>query len=513
MSAKRLRERQSGTQRSASPLSKRSKTSHVPVKKKGLEDLVNDNTRQGEGLEAKLTNGVSRARASAVDESGAVVAQHSPDSGSEGDSDDVEGVNEERDEARPNATAGQKSRPMPPRKRGEREISRATGKPEAEIIDISSAEESSSELPEDDAEDGDGSQAAKLDKPLVNGHNSHSQNELVPTNIDDGDADMPDAEEKADQAHEPTFGDLLQARHPAPIDVQMSLGDAGFHSRSLVPASGSQTIPVGHSLGTLLSQALRNNDKDSLETCFALGDTQTIRATIQRQRSQEIVVLLDRIAERIHRRPGRAGNLMVWIQLSLVAHGGYLANQPELMKKLKALYQVIRERASGLQPLLHLKGKLDLLSAQLDGRRTLQAETQQVNMDNLDDPSGVIYVEGQEEAFSDTDDEADAAAHNNQSPKRKGSHQRGKDHQSEDEDMNIGMPNGVHEGDEDTSGDEEDNVGNDLVDDEAEEGSEDDEEQSEDEDDEVDGDTSEDESDDDSNANPPAKASNLVRKR
>ena len=77
--------------------------------------------------------------------------------------------------------------------------------------------------------------------------------------------------------------------------------------------------------------ALKSKDKDMLERCFALTDGNSIRATVQRQSSREAAELLEEVALRIHKRPGRTGNLMVWVQWALVCHGGYIAHQPELM--------------------------------------------------------------------------------------------------------------------------------------------------------------------------------------
>src|SRR5436305_8171617 len=105
----------------------------------------------------------------------------------------------------------------------------------------------------------------------------------------------------------------------------------------------------------------------------------------------------------MHKRPGRAGSLMVWVQWTLVAHGGYLATQPDLMKKLTTLKRVIDDRARGLQPLLSLKGKLDMLEAQMQLRRSMQSSG--MGPDEEDDEEGVIYVEGQEDEGSEVDDD------------------------------------------------------------------------------------------------------------
>jgi U3 small nucleolar RNA-associated protein 5 len=243
-----------------------------------------------------------------------------------------------------------------------------------EIVDISS--DSSSEE-EDNSEE-------------------ESADEAQPTNGEDismGDADSPapipdDAEENG----QPSFGDLVRANASEPIDVAGAFEDP---SRTLAYPPGNQIQPPsGASLGTVLTQALKTNDVSLLESCLHTTDVNTIRATIQRLDSPLAGTLLQKLAERLHRRPGRAGSLMVWVQWTLVSHGGYLATQKDLIKKLAELNRVIDERAKGLQSLLSLKGKLDMLEAQIELRRNMQNQRRRIDEDEEDE--GVIYVEGQE---------------------------------------------------------------------------------------------------------------------
>lgn len=416
---KRPRQRQAGP-RSASPpppSSKRLKASHTPASS-GLGFLIDEQARSGKRLQAKLTNGVSRSGANRVDESHALAAEESSE---------------------------------------ENELQKGN-----EVIDISSGEESSDLEEEGEAETEQTVEDTRNDAALINGH---AEDEQAATG--DEDLDMADAE----PAGELTFGDMLQARHPMPIDVQRSLQTRQGSSGSLVPVDGRKLIQpaTAGSLGTVLTQALKTNDKDLLESCFAMADVTAIRFTIERQHSAQIATLLQRIAERIHKRPGRAGRLMIWIQWSLVTHGGYLANQPELMKKLKALAQVTRERANGLQPLLHLKGKLDLLSAQLEARRNMHARSRAAHADNMDDEQGVLYIEGQDTAWSSDDDE-EAGHPFGETRKRLPGLQNVSG--PGEADLLNGFINGVED---ETSADEEDERYRGLVDDEAEEASSDEE--------------------------------------
>tara|TARA_R110002003_G_scaffold191_3_gene14752 strand:- start:3108 stop:4472 length:1365 start_codon:yes stop_codon:yes gene_type:complete len=263
---------------------------------------------------------------------------------------------------------------------------------EQEVIEISSSAEDDS----DDASDGDerhvdapGEDAA----PAVNGHVA--------------DEDRPADDEAAD-ADELSFGDRLRAQDPEPVQesrivhVESAFAGAGPESRALASLSHNRSLPTpsSNSLGTVLTQALRTNDQDLLETCLRTVDVDIIYNTIERLPSPLVAALLQKLAERLHKRPGRASYLMIWVQWSLAAHGGYLASQPQLVKQLSTLNKVLRERASGLQPLLSLKGRLDMLHAQLVLRKRNQARAA-----NDDEDEAVIYVEGEDD-YASSDDES-----------------------------------------------------------------------------------------------------------
>ena len=275
-----------------------------------------------------------------------------------------------------------------------------------EIIQISSAEEEESES-EDEYKDKDGHLGQARPGPvllaqrLTNGDTVH-----------DGDVAMEDVasdNERNDQAtEEPSFGDLIRAKAPEIIDVAAVFPDQ--NKQALAPLQqGASKAPSGASLGVVLSQALKTNDITLLETCFHVTDLNIVRATIERLDSSLAASLLQKLAERLHSRPGRAGSLMVWVQWALVAHGGYLASQPEVVDKLRSLHRVVKERANSLLPLLSLKGKLDMLDAQMNLRKSMRSRFGAAEVGKKDNEDAVIYVEGQEESSSD-DDEKDEEA-------------------------------------------------------------------------------------------------------
>jgi U3 small nucleolar RNA-associated protein 5 len=218
----------------------------------------------------------------------------------------------------------------------------------------------------------------------------------------DGEGD----EEEEEEAGEPTFGELMRAHAAEEIDVEAELED-DVHTRSLIPGkpiTTVQQIPSGVSLSTVLSQSLKTNDNDMLEACFHTGDAGTIRTTIQRLESPLGATLLQRLAERLSARPGRYGHLLVWVQWTCIAHGGALAGSKDLLKQMSTLFKVMEQRSSTLPSLLLLKGKLDMLDAQLGLRQSMRE-----NADNMDseDEENIIYVEGYD-GNEDEDSDADA---------------------------------------------------------------------------------------------------------
>ncbi|KAL8807329.1 MAG: hypothetical protein Q9223_003180 [Gallowayella weberi] len=275
---------------------------------------------------------------------------------------------------------------------------------EPDVIDISSNEE------ETDYEDEEvpqrSSQSPSEDDPRPE---PLSQKPGSPPKIPD--VPMEDADrEKADsglgrvEVEEPSFGDLIRANAPGPVDVQAAFVEP--NAQALAPASERLLqLPSGLSLGTVLTQSLRTNDVNLLENCLHTRDKSIIRATIERLDSSIASTLLLKLAERFHSRPGRAGSLLLWIQWTVVAHGGYLASQPGAMKTMAALHRTITERARSLPLLLSLKGKLDMLEAQMNLRASIKARSQALKIGDQDDEENVIYVEGQEES----EDESSAA--------------------------------------------------------------------------------------------------------
>ncbi|KAI1381312.1 NUC189-domain-containing protein [Hypoxylon crocopeplum] len=267
------------------------------------------------------------------------------------------------------------------------DISKENGVPGKPVIEISS--DSSSEY-EDSDEEKNGESKVDVAQDQIT-----PQKEALLQQESNGDVDvdmpspnLPTDGESDQEPSQPTFGELARAHDTIEVPTANST-----QANALTTPGRSLAPPSLSSLGTVLTQALRTDDSDLLESCLHTTDVTTIRHTIQRLDSTLAGTLLAKLAARMHRRPGRAGSLMAWVQWTLVAHGGALATQPELGKKLSELHRVLEERSRGLNSLLALKGKLDLLEAQMELRRSMQ---QNRDFDEDEDEEGVVYVEGEE---------------------------------------------------------------------------------------------------------------------
>ena len=183
--------------------------------------------------------------------------------------------------------------------------------------------------------------------------------------------------ESEEEIEEPTLAERLHAMEvaaPKPVKVV--------------------NMPPAASLTTVLTQALKSSDTALLESCLHHTDAKIILGTIRRLDSTLAVSLLEQLASRLSRKPGRSADLGVWVRNTIVVHGGYLASIPSLVRTLSSLHTVLSTRAATLPRLLALQGRLDMINAQIELRR----EGGQITGE---DPSDIEYNEGE----SDISDE------------------------------------------------------------------------------------------------------------
>lgn len=300
-----------------------------------------------------------------------------------------------------------------------------------------------------DGEDADEEEEGREVKKLGEKQQSAKQKD-ADKDVEMQDAGTSEAEQEDEEAGEPSFGELLRANaSEQAIDVEAELDDEAGR-RALLPSKTNSTalqIPSGVSLSTVLTQALKTNDSAMLESCFHTGDLSIVRATIQRLDSSLAATLLQRLAERLSARPGRYGHLLVWVQWTCVAHGGAIAGRADILKRMTTLFKVMDQRSSSLPSLLLLKGKLDMLDAQLGLRQSIANRGADGDSEDDDD---VIYVEGQDD---EEDEDSDAEGQNTATPRTKSM----RDQHSDDDEVMMNGVAGSESENEEGSEDEEEN--------------------------------------------------------
>jgi U3 small nucleolar RNA-associated protein 5 len=269
-------------------------------------------------------------------------------------------------------------------------------------IESSDEEEEASEV--DSKEDDEESEDAALAEEQEEADDSEAESHEAMEDATDVPPPLEDEKMAYEEPEEPSFGELLAQKHPEAISVADALQP---DSSTLVQVENNKamSIPTGVSLSTVLTQSLRTNDQNLLETCLHNTDTDIIKNTIQRLDSSLAGILLQRLAERLSSRPGRYGHLLIWVQWTCIAHGGAIAGRPDVLSKISTLYGVLSQRAKSLDNLLLLKGKLDMLDAQLTFRRQLQGFR---GAHRGPEEANVIYVDEDNNWSSDDDEAADS---------------------------------------------------------------------------------------------------------
>lgn len=282
------------------------------------------------------------------------------------------------------------------------------------VIEISSSDE---ENDEEDDEEAEGMDATKDESEGDAGSASGDDSEADSAFAEEGhvlgeDVSMQDQDSTpAAKQEEPSFGELLLSKSAG---TAISIPDA-LATQAQTTTSRSSTnalaIPSGMSLSTVLTQALRTNDNNLLESCLHTSDPDIAKNTVVRLDSSLAGILISKLAERLSARPGRYGHLLVWVQWICVAHGGAISSNPAVMAQVQKLYRVLGERAGALDMLLLLKGKLDMLDQQLQFRKQLQAQRALIaggGAGNQGD-TGVIMIEGENDDNWDSENDLDEA--------------------------------------------------------------------------------------------------------
>jgi len=87
-------------------------------------------------------------------------------------------------------------------------------------------------------------------------------------------------------------------------------------------------------------------------------------------RVQMVTPLLRKVVERVQRKPTRSMGQIKWVRALLTQHTALLMSQPELVRSLTPLYQLVEARVQTYHKLLKLEGRLDLALSQVAGQKS-----------------------------------------------------------------------------------------------------------------------------------------------
>lgn len=192
----------------------------------------------------------------------------------------------------------------------------------------------------------------------------------------------------------------------AALELEGRSAPAGTRAAAGAAAAAAGGPVRADSLSVLLTQALRSEDRALLERCLSVGNERIIRNTVRRLLPMDAAAFLKAAIERLQSKPARGSQLSHWIRAVLVFHAGYLMAAPGVQPYLTSLYQAIESRLSTYRSLLGLSGRLDLLSAQLQGKAGDAAEGE-----DGEEGSGPAVVYQEESEEEDEEGQVEDAMH------------------------------------------------------------------------------------------------------
>lgn len=106
------------------------------------------------------------------------------------------------------------------------------------------------------------------------------------------------------------------------------------HEYSL--GAGEEAIEAGGPSGkatsvtVLLSQALRSDDHQLLEKCFAMSNDRVVKSSVQQLAPQDAARLVQVAVQRLQSSPRRGKQIATWLRALLLYHTAYLISAPGL---------------------------------------------------------------------------------------------------------------------------------------------------------------------------------------
>ncbi|KAL0051933.1 hypothetical protein WJX82_004755 [Trebouxia sp. C0006] len=204
----------------------------------------------------------------------------------------------------------------------------------------------------------------------------------------------------------------------AELTLEQRVNALQLHQTPGVQGAGDPAGPFDKavSVTVLLTQALRADDRQLLEKCFAISNDKVVNSTVQQLAPQDVARLLQVAVQRLQSSPKRGKQIATWLRAMLLHHTAYLMSAPGVQASLTGLYQAIEARLALYKPLVSLQGRLDLVLAQAAPADPLSAHLAQGPLMYHDEDESlqevevedVLALQGKPDAESESEESAES---------------------------------------------------------------------------------------------------------
>ena len=116
-----------------------------------------------------------------------------------------------------------------------------------------------------------------------------------------------------------------------------------------------------------------------------------IENTVKKLSDNRVLVLLDRIGERIDSGKKNNYNLFAWLSFIVKHHSSFLIKSPETASKIAPLISLLQKRTLAVEQLYRLKGKIDMV---LEVESEVRRQKKNQKKLNVGQRPLVVYEEG-----------------------------------------------------------------------------------------------------------------------
>ncbi|KAH7972224.1 hypothetical protein HPB52_009759 [Rhipicephalus sanguineus] len=231
-----------------------------------------------------------------------------------------------------------------------------------------------------------------------------------------------------------------------------SMGQLPMEERLLAvtQASGKEP-PRADNLSQLLLQGLQSEDPRLLNSVLQRTDETLLRNTVRRLPLSSVLSLLKELQQRMHSRGSGVYPYMKWTKTVVSTHTSYLMTCKEANTLLNPLLELLEARTEMFEKVCRLRGKVDLIMAQV--------ATRHEDMDLPTEPLCVVNDDS-------SDDDIDQDAEHSDDEGEEGDMWElsdGDERSRSEADENSGMEDGEADSMQESSQDEDEDDGSDIA--------------------------------------------------